>query len=96
MFDTISVTDLRRQFSAVLDAVAQNGAVYVVTRRKKAVVVLIPYSMYVQLRKQDSTAIDSEFDNLLGKMAELHADISDDDVESDLLQAGQERNGKLG
>ncbi len=94
MFDTISITDLRRHFTAVLDAVEKKRAMYVVTRRKQAVAVLILYSTYVKLQKLNGKYMGFEFGDLLGKMAGLHASVSDDEIEADLVQAAQEPSGK--
>ena len=91
MYKIIGVTELRRRFRAIFDQVAEEKVPYVLTRGSRPEAALIPYEEYLRfqaLREQDVLA---RFDQLMARMAEQNAAVSDEEVAADVDAAQAER-----
>jgi len=86
----IGVTELQRRFRSVFDEVAKNHVPYVLTRGSRPEAVLIPYQEFLrfqELREQDVLA---RFDQLMARMAEQNAAVSEEEVTADVAAARAE------
>ena len=83
----IGVTELQRRFRSVFDEVAKEHVPYVLTRGSRPEAALISYREFLRyqaLREQDVLA---RFDQLVARMAEQNADISEEEVVADVAAA---------
>ena len=90
MHKIIGVTELQRRFRAVFDQVAKENIPYVLTRGSRPEAVLISYEEFLRfqaLREQDVLA---RFDELVARMAEQSADVSEEEVAADVAAAQAE------
>ena len=86
----IGVTELQRRFRAVFDEVAKEQVPYVLTRGSRPEAALIPYEEFLRfqaLREQDLLA---RFDQLVARMAEQQANVTEEEVADDVATAREE------
>ena len=88
----IGVTELQRRFRSVFDKVAKEHVSYVLTRGSRPEAALIAYEEFLRfqaLREQDLLA---RFDQLVARMAEQQAAVSEEEVAADVAVARAELN----
>ena len=83
----IGVTELQRKFSAIFNEVARRRTPYILTRGSRPEVVMIPYEQYLKYVQLDEKGVIERLDRALAYMAEVNAQYSDEQVESDLIEA---------
>ena len=86
----IGVTELQRRFRAVFDEVAKERVSYVLMRGSRPEAALIPYEEFLRfqaLREQDLLA---RFDQLVARMAEQQANVTEEEVADDVATAREE------
>ncbi|MGH9460779.1 MAG: type II toxin-antitoxin system Phd/YefM family antitoxin [Vicinamibacteria bacterium] len=83
----IGVTELQGKFKTVFDAVVKQGTAYILTRGSRPEVVMIPYERYQELLQMDEAGVLARFDKLRQRVAVVNARYSDEEVETDLLDA---------
>jgi len=87
MLRIIGVTELQRRFRSVFDQVAEGKTPYILTRGSRPEAALISYEEFLRyqaLREQDVMA---RFDQLVTRMAEQNAAISEEEVAADVTDA---------
>jgi prevent-host-death family protein len=86
----IGVTDLQRNFKAVIDEVAERGVPYVLTRGSRPEAALLPYEEYLQLRNLQEKQVIFDLDQLLDRMRERTKERGEDEVVADVARARSE------
>ena len=86
----IGVTDLQRNFKAVIDEVAERGVPYVLTRGSRPEAALLPYEEYLQLRHLQEKQVIFDVDQLLDRMRERTKERGEDEVVADVVRARSE------
>lgn len=86
----IGVTDLQRRFKAVLDEVAEEQVPYVLIRGSQPRAVLVPYDDYLRYQEHQESEILRRFRRLRTRMAEASADLSEDEVATEVAAARSE------
>jgi prevent-host-death family protein len=91
MHKIIDVTKLQRRLRAVLDQVTEENVSYVLTRDHKPEAALIPYEEYPRFQALAEQDVLACFDQLMARMAEQNAAVSDEQVTTDVVAARSER-----
>jgi antitoxin YefM len=86
----VGVTDLQRNFRAVIDEVAEQGVPYVLTRGSRPEAVLLPYDEYVRLRSLQEKEVVFGLDRLLDRMRRRTAGLSENEVVEDIDRSRSE------
>ena len=86
----IGVTDLQRNFKAVIDEVAERGVPYVLTRGSRPEAALLPYEEYLRLRTLQEKQVVFDLDRLLDQMRESTKARGEDEVVADVARARSE------
>ena len=86
----IGVTDLQRNFKAVIDEVAERGVPYVLTRGSRPEAALLPYEEYLRLRSLQEKEIVFDLDRLLERMRQRTAQVAEQEVVDDVERARSE------
>ena len=86
----IGVTELQRRFRAVFDEVAKERIPYVLTRGSRPEAALIPYEEFLRFQALNEQDILARFDQLVARMAEQQAGISEEEVATDVAAARAE------
>jgi prevent-host-death family protein len=86
----IGVTDLQRNFKAVIDEVAERGVPYVLTRGSRPEAALLPYEEYLRLRTLQEKQVVFDLDRLLDQMRERTKARGEDEVVADVARARSE------
>jgi prevent-host-death family protein len=89
----IGVTDLQRQFKAVLDEVAEEHVPYVLIRGSQPRAVLIPYGDFLRYQAFEESEVLQRFQRLRARMASADSDLSDDEVAMEVAAARAELDG---
>ena len=90
MHRIIGVTELQRRFRSVFDRVAKENIPYVLTRGSRPEAVLIPYQDYLSFQALQEQQVLARFDQLVARMAEQNATVSEDQVAADVAAARAE------
>ena len=90
MYKIIGVTELQRRLRTVLDQVAEENVSYVLTRGHKPKAALIPYKEYLRFQALAEQDVLARFDQVMVRMAEQNATISDKKVAADVDAAQAE------
>ncbi len=80
----IGVTEMQRRFRSVFDEVSRAHIPYILTRGSRPEAVLIPYEEYLRFAAWKEEAVLSRFDELMARMAERNAAVSDEELEKDI------------
>lgn len=88
----LGVTELQRHFRDAVEDVVKNKVAYVLTRGSRPEVAMIPYDDYLKFQKLSEAQVLARFDVLLARMAELHRNTPDEEIEADLAAARRERS----
>jgi len=83
----IGVTEMQRRFRSVFDEVSHARIPYILTRGSRAEAALIPYEEYLRFAAWKESSILSRFDDLMARMAEYNADVSDEELKKDIEAA---------
>lgn len=86
----LGVTDLQRNFRAVIDEVAEGGVPYVLTRGSRPEAALVPYDEYVRLRSLQEKEVVFGLDRLLERMRRRTARLEEQEVVDDVERARSE------
>jgi prevent-host-death family protein len=90
MHRIIGVTELQRRFRSVFDRVAKENIPYVLTRGSRPEAALIPYQDYLHFQSLQEQQVLARFDQLVTRMAEQNATVSEDQVVADVAAARAE------
>ena len=83
----IGVTELQRKFRTVLDEVVERHTPYILTRGSRPEAVIMPYEHYLKFVQADEAGVLDRVDRALSRMANLNAQYTDKEIETDLIQA---------
>jgi prevent-host-death family protein len=86
----IGVTELQRRFRAVFDEVAKKRVPYVLTRGSRPEAALIPYEEFLRFQALKEQDVLARFDQLVARMAEQNAAVSEEEVAADVTAARAE------
>jgi prevent-host-death family protein len=86
----IGVTELRRRFRFVFDKVTKENVPYVLTRGSRPEAAIIPYEEFLRLQALREQDVLARFDQLVARMAEQSAAISEEEVAADVAAARAE------
>lgn len=86
----IGVTELQRRFRAVFDEVAKKRVPYILTRGSRPEAALIPYEEFLRFQALKEQDVLARFDQLVARMAEQNAAISEEEVAADVAAARAE------
>ena len=86
----IGVTELQRRFRAVFDEVARERVPYVLTRGSRPEAALIPYEEFLRFQALNEQDLLARFDQLVARMAEQQANVSEEEVAADVVAARAE------
>ncbi len=86
----IGVTELQRRFRSVFDEVVKQHIPYILTRGSRPEAVLIPYEDFIRYQELDEQDVLARFDQLVARMAEQNANISDEELSAELSAALEE------
>jgi prevent-host-death family protein len=86
----IGVTELQRRFRSVFDEVAKEHVPYVLTRGSRPEAALIPYEEFLRLEALKEQELLARFDQLMARMAEQQAAVSEEEVAADVVAARAE------
>jgi prevent-host-death family protein len=89
----IGVTDLQRRFKAVLDEVAEEHIPYVLIRGSQPRAALVPYEEFLRFQELQEAEVLQRFQRLRARMAKATADLSDDEVATEVEAARAELDG---
>jgi prevent-host-death family protein len=89
MQQIVGVTELQRLFSSFIDQVVCNRTPIVLTRGSRPEAALIPYEDYLQYQKMQEVEVFARFNQVWERLAEVNADISDDEIAADIAVARQ-------
>jgi prevent-host-death family protein len=89
----IGVTELQRRFRSVFDEVAKERIPYVLTRGSRPEAALISYEEFLRFQALKERELLARFDQLVVRMAEQNADVSEEEVASDAAAARSELGG---
>jgi len=90
MHKIIGVTELQRRFRPVFDEVVENGIPVVLTRGSRPQAVLISYEDYLRYQAQQESEVLARFDQVWGRLAELNAGYSEEEIAADIEAARSE------
>ena len=83
----IGVTELQRRFRSVFDEVARKRVPYVLTRGSRPEAALIPYEEFLRFQELKEQDVLARFDQLVARMAEQNAAVSEEEVATDVAAA---------
>lgn len=83
----IGVTELQRRFRAVFDEVVQKNIPFVLTRGSRPEAVLISYEEFLRFQTLKESDVLARFDALVARMAEQNAEVTEEEVASDVTAA---------
>ena len=86
----IGVTELQRRFRKVFDRVAKDKVPYVLTRGSRPEAALISYEEFLRFQALQEQELLARFDQLVARMAQQHAAVSEDEVAADVAAAQAE------
>ena len=86
----IGVTELQRRFRSVFDEVVKQHIPYILTRGSRPEAVLIPYEDFIRYQELDEQDVLARFDHLVARMAAQNANVSDDELSTDVSAALEE------
>jgi prevent-host-death family protein len=86
----IGVTELQRRFRSVIDEVAEEHVPYVLTRGSRPEAAIIPYEEFLRFQALKEQDLLARFDQLLARMAEQNAAVSEEEVAADVVAARAE------
>ena len=89
----IGVTELQRNFRAVLDEIRRRHIPYVVTRGSRPEAALLPYEEYLRFQELQEKEVLAQFDRLTTRMAAKQAETNDEEVARDIEAARSEVSG---
>lgn len=89
----IGVTDLQRNFKAVLDDVTQRKTPYVLTRDSRPEAVVIPYEAWLEFEAARKASLLARFDTMLDERTTQTKSISDKQVDADVKLAMRDVRG---
>ena len=90
MHRIIGVTELQRRFRSIFDQVAQENIPYVLTRGSRPEAALISYEEFLRFQELREEEVLARFDQLVTRMAEQNATISEEEVAADVATAQAE------
>lgn len=90
MYRIIGVTELQRRFRPVFDQVAKENVPYVLTRSSRPEAALIPYEEFLRFQMLQEQQVLARFDQLVARMAEQNAAVSEEQVAADVAAARAE------
>jgi len=90
MHKIIGVTELQRRFRSVFDQVAKENIPYVLTRGSRPEAALIPYEEFIRFQGLQEQEVLARFDQLVARMAEQNAAISEEEIAADVAAARAE------
>ena len=90
MQKTIGITELQRRFRIVLNEVVENHVPYVVTHSSRPEAALIPYEEFLRFQELREQEVLAHFDQLMARMAEQNASVSEEEVAADVDAARAE------
>ena len=83
----IGVTELQRRFRSMFDEVAKGHVPYVLTRGSRLEAALIPYEEFLRYQELHEQDLFARFDELMARMAEQNAAVTEEQVEADVIAA---------
>ena len=90
MHRIIGVTELQRRFRSIFDRVAKENIPYVLTRGSRPEAALISYQDYLCFQALQEQQVLARFDELVTRMAEQNAAVSEEQVATDVSAARAE------
>ncbi|RLC95076.1 MAG: hypothetical protein DRI77_10360 [Chloroflexi bacterium] len=90
MHKIIGVTELQRRFRPVFDQVVKENVPYVLTRGSRPEAALIPYEEFIRFQALQEQQVLARFDQLVARMAEQNAAVSEEQVAADVAAARAE------
>ena len=90
MHKIIGVTELQRRFRSIFDQVAKENVPYVLMRGSRPEAALISYEDFLAFQALQEQQVLARFDELMARMAERNADVSEDQVAADAAAARAE------
>jgi prevent-host-death family protein len=84
MHKIIGVTELQRRFRSVFDEVAKKHIPYVLTRSSRPEAALISYEEFLNFQALQERDVMARFDQLVARMAEQNAAVSEEEVAADV------------
>ena len=90
MHKIIGVTELQRRFRPVFDQVVKENVPYVLTRGSRPEAALIPYEEFIRFQALQEQQVLARFDQLVTRMAEQNAAISEEEITADVAAARAE------
>jgi len=96
MHRIIGVTELRRRFRSVFDKVTKENVPYVLTRGSRPEAALIPYEEFLRFQALKEQEVLARFDQLVARMAEQNAGVSEEHVAADVAAAPAEVDNYCG
>ncbi len=90
MHRIIGVTELQRRFRSVFDQVSKENVPYVLTRGSRPEAALISYREFLRFQALQEQQVLARFDQLVARMAEQNAAVSEQDVAADVAAARAE------
>ena len=83
----IGVTELQRRFRSDLDEVAKKRVPYVLPRGSRSEAALIPYEEFLRFQELKEQDVLARFDQLVARMTEQNAALSEEEVSTDVAAA---------
>ena len=90
MYRVIGVTELQRRFRPIFDQVARENIPYVLTRGSRPEAALISYEEFLRFMRLQEQQVLARFDQLVARMAEQNAAVSEEQVADDVAAAQAE------
>ncbi len=90
MYRIIGVTELQRRFRPVFDQVTKENVPYVLTRGSRPEAALISYEEFLRFMRLQEQQVLARFDQLVTRMAEQNAVVSEEEVAGDVAAARAE------
>ena len=87
MQEIIGVTELQRKFRQFFDQVVRKRIPVILTRGSRPEAVLIPYEDYLRFQQMQESEVLARFDRVWNRLAEVNADISDEELAADIETA---------
>ena len=83
----VGVTELQRRFRAIFDEVVRKNTPVVLTRGSRPEAVLISYEDFQRFQEIQESEVLARFDQVWGRLAELNAAYSDEEISADINAA---------
>ena len=83
----VGVTELQRRFRAIFDEVVRKNTPVVLTRGSRPEAVLISYEDFQRFQEIQESEVLARFDQVWGRLAELNAAYSDEEISDDIKTA---------